>query len=220
MAYRKATIARNPPLQSLKCWSARNLRCGHCCHLPVMAGDVTCPMSTHAEQSLFSRQQLEVIERWFRSGDSKQTGQLDVEAIKSLWTRLQMDVTHMSAKWLIALADQDRDGKLNFGEFLYLWITAAQNPEFQATPEGAAMLKTMRLHEICPDGERKTFGGCYTLNPWTRSRYLDQGDESGPMETELRPSHLVEARRLCEDAAKSRAVFIAKAKSLYEGRNQ
>ncbi|CAN7987613.1 unnamed protein product, partial [Ixodes pacificus] len=51
-------------------------------------------------------------------------------------------------------------------QFLYLWITAAQNPEFQATPEGAAMLRTMRLHEICPGGERKKFGSCYTLNPW------------------------------------------------------
>ncbi|KAG0423183.1 hypothetical protein HPB47_001037, partial [Ixodes persulcatus] len=100
---------------------------------------------------------------------------------------------------------------------LYLWITAAQNPEFQATPEGAAMLRTLRLHEICPDGERKKFGSCYTLNPWTRTQPLDQGDERTDL---LQPSHLVEARRLCEDAAKSRAIFIAKAKSLYEGNSQ
>ncbi|KAH7956829.1 hypothetical protein HPB52_012827 [Rhipicephalus sanguineus] len=79
-----------------------------------MAGDVTHPK--HGVNSVFSRRDIEIFERWFRCGDPKETGHLDAEGLKRLWTSLQMDVTQMSAKWLIALADDNRNGKLNFGE--------------------------------------------------------------------------------------------------------
>lgn len=65
MARGKPVIALNSPCQSLKCWPSPNLRCGHCCHLSIMAGDVTCQRPV--EESIFSRQHMEVFERWFRS---------------------------------------------------------------------------------------------------------------------------------------------------------
>lgn len=180
-----------------------------------MAGDVTHPK--HGVNSVFSRRDIEIFERWFRCGDPKETGHLDAEGLKRLWTSLQMDVTQMSAKWLIALADDNRNGKLNFGEFLYLWMMAAENSEFQSTPEGQAMLRTMQAFEIYPVASDKKPSTCYTLNPWVRSRFLDQGDEGRPLDVKLPQSRIQEARELCEGAAKQRAAFIAQAKSLYEG---
>ncbi|XP_065310145.1 uncharacterized protein [Dermacentor albipictus] len=216
MAYgRRTPIAQNSRAQALRCWTTRNLQCGHCCHLPVMAGDVTHPK--HGVNSVFSRRDIEIFERWFRCGDPKETGDLDVEGLKRLWTSLQMDVTQMSAKWLIALADDNRNGKLNFGEFLYLWMMAAENSEFQSTPEGQAMLRTMQAFEIYPVASEKKQSSCYTLNPWVRSRFLDQGDEGRPLDVKLPQSRIQEARELCQGAAKQRAAFIAQAKSLYEG---
>lgn len=183
-----------------------------------MAGDVTHPK--HGVNSVFSRKDIEIFDRWFRCGDPKETGDLDVEGVKRLWKSLHMDITQMSAKWLISLADDSKNGKLNFGEFLYLWMMAAENSEFQSTPEGQAMLKTMQAYEIYPAGSDKEYGGCYTLNPWARTRFLDQGDEVRPLPADLPHSRIQEARKVCEHAAKQRAAFIAQAKSLYEGSTQ
>ncbi|KAH8039222.1 hypothetical protein HPB51_005468 [Rhipicephalus microplus] len=166
---RRTPIAQNSRAQALRCWTTRNLQCGHCCHLPVMAGDVTHPK--HDANSVFSRRDIEIFERWFRCGDPKETGELDAEGLKRLWKSLQMDVTQMSAKWLIALADDSRNGKLNFGEFLYLWMMAAENSEFQSTPEGQAMLRTLQAFEIYPVASEKKPSTCYTLNPWVKLQW-------------------------------------------------
>lgn len=182
-----------------------------------MEGDTKGPRS--ADGSVFSKDQLDVLERWFRAGDGNRDGCLDIEEIKCLWTNLNMDITHMSAKWLIALGDDDKDGRLNFGEFVYLWVMAAQNPEFQSTPEGSSMTRIMHLYNIYPHipGTCYQKESCYTLNPWVHERPFDQGDDKCPLEPQLVPSHLAEARRLCEEAAKHRAAFIAKTKSHFEG---
>lgn len=59
------------------------------------------------------------------SGDPKETGELDVEGVKRLWKSLHMDITQMSAKWLISLADDSKNGKLNFGEVCISILTLA-----------------------------------------------------------------------------------------------
>ncbi|EEC13552.1 hypothetical protein IscW_ISCW021725, partial [Ixodes scapularis] len=93
-------------------------------------------------------------------------------------------------------------------QFLYLWITAAQNPEFQATPEGAAMLRTMRLHQICPDGERKKFGSCYTLNPLNRtSKRPDQPMDRHNRAGNSQIKHQVQAERRAEFINWARTTF-------------
>ncbi|XP_064489936.1 uncharacterized protein LOC135401451 isoform X1 [Ornithodoros turicata] len=218
MAYCKSNIAQNTRTQALKCWPKPNLPCGHCCHLPVMEGDAK--HSRSPNENVFSRNQLDVFERWFRAGDSNGDGRLDVEDFKRVWASLHMDITHMSAKWLIALVDDNKDGKLNFGEFVYLWVMALESPEFQSTPEGASMIRTMQLYGIIPGMENACCkkAACYTLNPWLQQeRPFDQGDDRCPLEPSAPHSHLAEAKHLCEEAAKQRAAFIAKAKSVYEG---
>ncbi|XP_055335237.1 EF-hand domain-containing protein D2-like [Paramacrobiotus metropolitanus] len=79
----------------------------------------------YTEFKEFSRKQIKEYENIFKSHDINKDHFIDMEELKRMMEKLGAPQTHLALKHMISEVDEDKDGKLNFREFLLIFRKAA-----------------------------------------------------------------------------------------------
>jgi len=77
--------------------------------------------SIYAEFKEFPLKKIRGLEQKFKEYDADQDHGLNIEELKKLMEGLGEPQTHRAVKEMIALVDEDRDGKVSFREFLMIF---------------------------------------------------------------------------------------------------
>lgn len=96
----------------------------------------------------YTREQCHKLEELFAEADSNSDGFITLDKLKKFCEKkMGRPITHLDAKKIIKLGDDDEDKKLNFDEFMHLWLKVAAGQG----PPGAGMEDVMESNGIRPD---------------------------------------------------------------------
>jgi len=73
----------------------------------------------------FSRKQIQGYQKMFNKYDTGKDKFIDFEELKHMMEKLGAPQTHLALKEMIQQVDEDKDGKINFREFLLIFRKAA-----------------------------------------------------------------------------------------------
>lgn len=100
--------------------------------------------SIYAEFKEFPLKKIRGLEEKFKKYDADKDHALNIEELKKLMEGLGEPQTHRAVKDMIALVDEDRDGKISFREFLMIFRKQSEG-EIQSD---SGLDKLVKLTEI------------------------------------------------------------------------
>ena len=96
----------------------------------------------------YTREQCAALEELFAEADHDSEGFITLDKLKKFCEKkMGRPITHLDAKKIIALGDDDKDKKLNLDEFMRLWMKVAAGQ----APPASGMEAVMDDNGIRPD---------------------------------------------------------------------